>query len=64
MLPLGGAVTFSTPLPAGIGQADQPLIHVERVRWRAGADQHDRGDGGGIRRLHLECAAVADRAPG
>ena len=56
MLPFGGAVTFKHAAAGGEGQPDEPLIHVERVRRRAGPDQHDRRDVRRVRRLDLERA--------
>ena len=62
MLPFGGAVTFSTPSSDGERQSDQPLLHVERVRLRAGPDQHDRRDARRIGGVDLKHLAVAERA--
>ena len=58
MLPFGGAVTFSTPAAGCVRQPDEALIHVERVRRRAGPDEDDRCDVGGVGRLDLKRAAI------
>ena len=62
MLPLAGATTFKTPLPVVYRQADQTLLHIERVSGRAGADQHDRCDVRRVGCLDLEGRAVSQGA--